>query len=190
VLQKKKREKMIEIHLRLCRSALPTSRFEEKDFDAIEEVESRNKIQIQQDGEGAELIREGKSQTIYFERCFDEFATNYQIFVEVVEPILSSCLRGIHGTVFCCKSDTHSLSSHDTHSRHCTCLVMLTELPDGISSSNKQHTMSSSLPEDPGLLYHSIEFLLRHQIQLRVSVLEIYHETLQDLFQVQQEALG
>jgi hypothetical protein len=107
---------MIGIHLRLCRSALPTSRFEEKDFDAIEEAESRsNKIQIHHNGEGVELIREGKLQTIYFERCFDEFATNYQIFVEVVEPILSSCLRGIHGTVFCCKSDTHSLHTTLTH---------------------------------------------------------------------------
>jgi hypothetical protein len=113
-----KRKKMIGIHLRLCRSALPLSLSEEKRFDALEEAESRsNKIQIQQDGEGAELIREGESQTIYFERCFDEFSTNYQIFVEVVEPILSSCLRGIHGTVFCCKSDRtpHSPRATITH---------------------------------------------------------------------------
>lgn len=44
-----------------------------------------------------------KSKILNFEKCFDESVDSYQIYQEVMEPLLSQCLQGIDGTVFTCQ---------------------------------------------------------------------------------------
>jgi hypothetical protein len=55
---------------------------------------------------------------------------------------------------------------------------------DGVMSSTKRSTIIGSSSEDPGLVYHSVDYLLRQNTQLKVSVLQIYYDRIQDLFQV------
>lgn len=52
---------------------------------------------------------------------------------------------------------------------------------DGVSSSDKNDVMTGKGSEDPGIVYHTIDFLLRHHVQLKISIILLYNEQIYDL---------
>jgi hypothetical protein len=89
---------IIKAYLRLSRSLKGR-----RDDTAEPNPWPMDQIRIMEDHESVELVSKGKSQILQFDHCFLESSTNYEVYVKTVEPILHRCLRGVHGTVFCCE---------------------------------------------------------------------------------------
>jgi agmatine/peptidylarginine deiminase len=52
--------------------------------------------------ETVEITYDGESRFLSCEKCFMKSMRNYQIYLEVIEPMLYQCLQGVHGTIFSC----------------------------------------------------------------------------------------
>jgi hypothetical protein len=48
----------------------------------------------------------------------------------------------------------------------------------------KKRTILGSFHDDPGLVDHTVEFLIRQSIAIKVSVMQLYNEQFRDLFEV------
>jgi hypothetical protein len=60
--------------------------------------------------ETIEFSLEGKSRIMSCEKFFDDSMNNRQIYLEIIEPMLYSCLQGVHGTIFTCLPPKCSIS--------------------------------------------------------------------------------
>ncbi|XP_043249769.1 kinesin-like protein KIN-7O isoform X3 [Colletes gigas] len=94
-----------------------------------------------------------------FDHTFDMDRTNSNVFDSIVKPIIDAAIKGFNGTVFCY----------------------------GQVDSGKTHTMIGTL-EEPGIIPLSIQYIFKavsntigREFLLRVSYVEIYNETINDL---------
>jgi hypothetical protein len=85
-------------YVRFSRSQSCTTESEGK---STEDEKKINDLKIL-NHETIEMSFEGKSRIMSCEKCFDDSMNNRQIYLEIIEPMLSSCLQGVHGTIFTC----------------------------------------------------------------------------------------
>lgn len=86
-------------YVRLSRSQ---SHLTESKGEATEGRSSRHKLL---NPETVEILwDENRVVAMSSEKFFDELSSNYEVYSEAVEPMLSSCLQGVHGTIFTCLS--------------------------------------------------------------------------------------
>ncbi|MCJ1360158.1 MAG: kinesin-like protein Klp5 [Icmadophila ericetorum] len=124
-------------------------------FDPPEEFATKPK------GFGPALGRRCKDQTFGFDRIFDDNTTQEDVFNETTKGLLDSVLDGYNATVFAY----------------------------GATGCGKTHTISGT-ESDPGIIVRTMDELFKrieecaHEKEINVSLqyMEIYNETIRDLF--------
>lgn len=119
--------------------------------------DSNPMARIQRSINAGSRIRE---QRFIFDRVFDENSTQYDVYSQSARPLLDNVLDGYNATVFAY----------------------------GATGCGKTHTISGN-PQDPGLIFSTIKELFEKIdqlkdtkiVELNLSYLEIYNETIRDL---------